>query len=141
MGTVNLPVFFHPSPRMLRQFAVGWLIFFLVLAAFRYRQEGWTPLTVAMAGAAGIGGIGGWVRPTLLRWVFIGMTLLAFPIGWVISQFALMAMFYGVITPVALVMKLRGRDRLARRKSPPDRLSYWLPVKPTTEIRQYFRQY
>jgi len=66
--------------------------------------------------------------------------VLAFPIGWVISQIMLLLMFYVVLTPVAWIFRLRGRDML-QRKPAPARASYWVPKESPTDLRRYFRQY
>ena len=38
--------------------------------------------------------------------------VLAFPIGWTVSQVILAVMFYGLFTPIGLVFRLIGRDPL-----------------------------
>ena len=45
------------------------------------------------------------------------------PRRWLISRLMLLLMFYGVITPVALFFRMRGRD-LLRRKRAGDQASY-----------------
>jgi hypothetical protein len=52
----------------------------------------------------------------------------------------LFVMFYGVITPVALVFRLRGRD-LLRRRPEPGATTFWLPKDTPQDVRSYFRQY
>jgi len=47
--------------------------------------------------------------------------------------------FYGVVTPFALVFRLRGRDVLARKKRPVD--SYWSARRESNDPRSYFRQF
>jgi hypothetical protein len=64
----------------------------------------------------------------------------AFPIGWVISQTMLLLMFYGIITPVALFLRLRGRDSLYLRR-PQNAATFWLPKQTPTDVRSYLRQY
>jgi len=67
----------------------------------------------------------GLVKPGAIRWFFVIWMVLALPIGWLMSQLMLAALFYLVLTPAAMVLRLRGRDLLARKK--PDTVSFWRP--------------
>jgi hypothetical protein len=130
---------FNPPRKALRQFAGLWLVFFLALAAVKgwhgHRQAG-----LALAALAVLAGVPGLIRPALVRWVFVGWMVLAFPIGWLVSQLALAVLFYGIFTPVGLWFRLRGRDPLGRR-SPPKPDSYWTEKRTPEDLRRYFRQY
>ena len=66
--------------------------------------------------------------------------ILAFPIGWVVSRLLLAILFYGVVTPMGLVLRLGGRDplRLAR---PAARTTYWMAKPGPADLRSYFRQF
>lgn len=129
----------RPTDRMLRQFAGAWLIVFGVLAAREWLARGNPRLAMALAGVALLVGLAGLVRPRAVRWLFIASTVAAFPIGWVISQVMLLLLFIVVITPVALLFKLAGRDRLLRKRT--KRESYWIPKGPIADVARYLRQY
>ena len=129
----------NPSARTLRQFAAACLVFFGILAAQQLRrghhQVGITLGVLAVAlGAVGL------IKPPLLKWFFVSWMVLAFPIGWIVSQVMLVLMFYLILTPVALLFRLTGRDLLAKRRRP-DCASYWLPKETPADVRSYFRQY
>ena len=130
----------NPTPRTLRQFAGAWLIFFLCWAAWLGLKKSHTNLGVTLGVIALVGGIGGLVRPPLLRWIFVGWMMLAFPIGWLVSLLMLAILFYGVFTPTALLLRLLGRDAL-NLKRPPDGTSLWLRKETPLDVRSYFRQY
>jgi len=134
----DLPL--HPTARALRQFAGAWLIFFLAVALHRYVARGQHQAGIALGVMAVVVGGLGLIRPVLLRWLFVGATVLTFPIGWVVSQIMLAVMFYGIITPLALWFPLRGRDLLARKPAP-NRASFWTPKPTPADMRAYFRQY
>jgi hypothetical protein len=85
-------------------------------------------------------GLLGLIKPAALRWLFVTWMVLAFPIGWLVSQIMLLLMFYLLITPVALLFRLQGRDPLARKPAP-ERTSFWSPKKVPDDVRSYFRQY
>ncbi len=128
------------SARALRQFAAAWLIFFCAIGAHQYVARHRHGLGVALIAAALIFGILGLIKPAAIRWLFVTWMTLAFPIGWLISQIMLLLMFYLVLTPIALVFRLAGRDVL-NRKPAPNRASFWRPKRTPADVRSYFRQY
>ena len=130
----------HPTDRMLRQFAGAWLLVFSLLAANQWLARGHTRVAMVLASLALVVGVIGLLRPRAVRWLFVAATVVAFPIGWVVSQVMLFVLFVGVITPVALLFKLQGRDRLARKRRP-GQASYWKPKTTTEDMRRYLRQY
>ena len=78
--------------------------------------------------------------PALNRYLYVGLTLLTFPIGFVMSHVLLAIVWYLVITPVGLVMRLLGRDPLERRfeREAP---TYWVDHREPQNVEEYFRQY
>ena len=130
----------NPSGKVLRQFAGAWLVLFSALAAHQGLANGRPQLARAIALLAVAVGIPGLAKPALIRWLFVGWMILAFPIGWVISQVVLVVLFFAILTPVALFFKLTGRDLLCRKPAP-DISSYWTPKESPSEMGRYFRQY
>jgi hypothetical protein len=128
------------SSRTLRQFATAWLIFIAIVGAQQYFMRGRHALGIVCLTAAFVFGVPGLVKPQTIRWLFVALLTIAFPIGWVVSQLMLALMFYLVLTPIALVFRLRGRDVLQRRPAP-GRSTFWLPKRMPTDVRSYFRQY
>lgn len=124
---------------MLRQFSGAWLVVFAGLAGDRAWLRHQPGVALAL-GAVALLGLLGLARPTLMRWFFIGATVITFPIGWVISQLVLLLMFLLVITPVALFMRLRGRDIL-QLKRPLDHVSLWKQRPDRTDPSRYLKQY
>jgi len=80
------------------------------------------------------------VAPTLNRYLYVGLTLLTFPIGFVVSHVFLALVFYLVITPAGLVMRLLGRDPL-QRTFDPQASTYWVDHVEPKSVEEYFRQY
>ena len=129
-----------PSPTTLRQFSAICLAFFPALAAANAAAGGRPALTAVLA-AAGVGvGVTGVVRPALVRPVFVGWTLAVYPIGWVVSRGTLAVCYYLVLTPVALVFKIIGRDAL-RRRMDPSAETYWRPKPARKDAADYLRQF
>lgn len=128
----------NPSTTTLRQFAFLWLLFFLGLAAWQYFKAE-RPLVGGLLAllAVTIGPLG-LARPAWVRGIFVGWMVLAFPIGWTISQVMLLLIFLTIFTPLALLFRIMGRDVLLRGKQARD--SLWL-VKPSpADVHGYFRQ-
>src|SRR5437870_5805392 len=113
-----------PSSRVLRQFAGAWLVFFLAWAAHQGLARGRPQLGLGLAVMAVAVGALGLIRPAAVRRIFVGWMVLAFPVGWLISQITLLVMFYGLLTPIALFFRVTGRDPLCRKPAP-GASSYW----------------
>ncbi|MBL6935878.1 MAG: hypothetical protein ISR48_10750 [Alphaproteobacteria bacterium] len=69
------------------------------------------------------------MRPSLLvplnrLWLGLGMVLHR-----IVSPLVMGLMFFAVITPTALILRIMGKDLLHRRFSP-DAESYWIPRQP-----------
>ena len=81
----------------------------------------------------------GRLAPRCLRPVFVGLLLVTFPIGFVVSHLVMLVVFFLVLTPMALVMRLAGRDALGLRFDRQAR-SYWIPHPAPHPVSRYFRQ-
>ena len=80
------------------------------------------------------------ISTKLTRIIYLGLTLLTFPIGYVVS-FVVMTIFYFlIITPVGLVFKLAGKDPL-HRNFDHDAKSYWQKRQSPDKIDRYFHQF
>jgi hypothetical protein len=137
----------QPTERQLRQF--GWMALIgLPLAGWLFAGKPWpansaTPLQATVVAALAVAGVMcavlAAVRPSLLRTPFLAAMLLALPIGMVVSELILIAIYLLVFAPVALAFKLIGRDALDRQF---DRAatSYWRPKAQPNGVESYFRQ-
>ena len=79
------------------------------------------------------------VRP-LRRPIFVGWMYAVFPIGWIISHVILALVYYLVLTPCGLLMRIAGRDPL-QRKLDPEAESYWIEHEQMKDRNRYFRQF
>jgi len=122
----------------LRQFSAGWIVCFGLLAARQYFR-GHHEAAIALGVVGVVFGVSGLGRPGVMRWIFVSWMMLAFPIGWVLSQIMLLLMFYVILTPVAVLVRIGGRDVLRRRRSNCE--SYWVVKETPKDVRSYFRQY
>jgi len=132
---------FNPSSKKLQQF--GWItpIMLLVIGSVLRWRVG-----LPMTGVAGlcIAGIlvfiASRVSPKLVRPVYVGLMILGFPVGWVISHLLMIFFYFGIITPVALIFRLIGRDVLHRRWNR-QRETYWTEHPRCDNVERYFRQF
>lgn len=129
-----------PNAKTLRQFAWGWLIFFGALATCKFAIQHHPKPAMWLGITAVIGIVLHLLVPGVFRRVFVVWMVLAYPVGWVVSQIALALMFYCIITPVALIFRMTGRDRL-RRIKPANATTYWIKKEMPADVRRYFQQY
>ena len=129
----------RPKPKVLRQFAGLWLVFFLALAGLRVLRGHADEWAVALVALALFVGILGLVRPGAVRFIYSGWMIAAFPIGWTVSQLMLVVLFYGVFTPVGLIFRLMRRDALGLRRR--TATSYWAVKPRAPQAEDYFRQF
>ncbi len=72
--------------------------------------------------------------------VYLGLTIASYPIGLVLSYVIMGTLFFGMITPMGIVMRIIGRDPL-ERKLDREAESYWTDCRPAREKESYFRQF
>ena len=131
----------NPSDRDLRQFAAIWLqLLSLVIGAFIYSASGSMVAAGVVVGVSAIAGAIGYARPAFMRPIFLMWMAAAYPIGWTISHVLLAAIYYLIVTPIGLVMRLVRYDPMQRRF---DRTahSYWVSIEPVANAQSYFRQF
>ena len=59
-------------------------------------------------------------------------------LGWINSRILLSLMYYGVMTPLGLVLRVVGRDPMNRRRHPAE--SYWIPRAALRQSREQFER-
>jgi hypothetical protein len=129
------------SRRTLRQFAcisVGVFGLLFVLSWYRHGGHPSVAAWIAVSFAAFVG-LPGILFPELIRPVYMAAMAITKPIGNVIGLVMLAIMYYGLLTPLAILFRLLGRDHLARRR--PNVASYWIPKPQQRDPRSYLRQY
>lgn len=78
--------------------------------------------------------------PTAGRAIHQGWTVAAIPIGWSISRAILAIVYYGVLTPIGLVMRLVGHDPM-KRKPNPEADTFWTVHEQVKDPGRYFKQF
>jgi hypothetical protein len=110
---------------------VGWIV---------WRKSGSVAAGTAVAAAGAVVAILGFTVPRAVRPVFIALMVINYPIGWVVTHLVMAFIFYLVVTPLAVIMKLSGRDPMERRFEATAK-TYWKPRPSETDSRRYFRQF
>lgn len=91
-------------------------------------------------GLAAYSGIFSLIYPKANTPVYVGLTLLSYPIGLVLSYLIMGTLFFGIITPTGIVMRIIGRDPLDR-KFEPEAETYWHDCRLPRDKADYFRQF
>lgn len=78
--------------------------------------------------------------PPLRKPIYLGWLYAAYPIGYVVSHVIMGVIFYGVVTPVGLLVRTFGKDPLDRAIDK-NAKSYWVPHTTGREPSRYFKQF
>ncbi len=130
----------NPSRKELRVFAVLQVVFFAVIATVVYNKSGLTTLPTAIVSVSAVVGVIGFFVQPFMRAIYVVWMLAVWPIGLVVSHVVLAVVFYLVLTPIGIIMKLCGRDPM-ERKFDENASTYWIPRQQETGTRRYFRQF
>jgi len=134
-----ISVQWNPERKQLRQFAGIWFPAFCAFVGWIVGKKtghwGGVELAWMVCGAVALAGF---IFPPLIRPVFVGLILLTYPIGWVVSHLLLGAIFYLLFLPIGLVLRWTGHDPLQLR--PPVGNSLWRTPVGKTDPASYLRQ-
>jgi hypothetical protein len=122
---------------------LGGVLLPLLMAAPPLAVRGGAPIGAVVGVLAGIGVFGAvatWAAPAFGKSLFLGWTAAALPIGWTISHAVLAIVYYVVITPIGVVMRLAGYDPM-RRGFERSATTYWIERKGARDPRRYLRQF
>jgi len=130
-----------PTRRQLNQFGFIWLGFFCAAGAMAwFRAERPAVAAALWVAALGVPALG-WAWPRFMRLVFLGMSYLAWPIGFVVSHVVLAVVYYLVLTPIGLALRLAGHDPMSRRFDREVETYWHRREKAATDPSRYFRQF
>ncbi len=107
----------------LRNFAILLGIVLFILAGLNWWRTH-TSMAVVLTVIAIASEACAWLRPTLIKPIFIVLTTIAKGIGWFNTRVLLCLVFYGMLAPVGIVMRIFRKD-LIDQKIDSTGLSYW----------------
>lgn len=139
----------RPDTRTLKQFGYIALFGFSFLAAIAWFEklifafglgEARPIVAGVFAALAVVSTFFSLVMPRANLPIYLGLTVLAYPIGFVLSYVIMGFLFFGMITPMGLFFRLTGRDPLNRGFDPAAK-TYWCDPRPRRGKESYFRQF
>jgi hypothetical protein len=140
-GMALLSVNLRPSRRELRQFAALWFpAFWLIAGVLLWKSTGNLTVVAMVWSLAAFVSIIGFFVPRWMRFVWLAWMGAAFPIGWLVAHVMLATIYYGVVTPIGLILRMRGHDPI-QRDIDRSRDTYWRPRSADDDVARYFRQY
>ncbi|MFI5336179.1 MAG: hypothetical protein ACHQ5A_05325 [Opitutales bacterium] len=129
----------RPSSRQLLVFALAWLLFVGALGFAQWWKARSGLAYVCWGLALGVPAVGAFWREGLRR-LYVGLSYATYPIGYVVSSAVLTLLYYGVLTPLGLILWLCRYDPLQRRFDP-EAASYWHKRPGPRRPESYFRQH
>lgn len=130
----------NPTAQVLRSFSRLWLPAFVVLVSvllYRHLGQSWA------IGAGGIGALvvlGCLLHSGMARLVFVGLLVITYPVGFIVSHLILAVLYFAILTPIGLCARLFGYDPM-RRSFKEGQTSYWIERNNSRSSKSYFRQY
>lgn len=135
-----LQIDWNPSEKTLRQFGPIALVGFGLLAAVCAWRVPVPGLAVALLAIGVATCVLSFVYRPAVRYVYVGMSLVGYPIGMVVSFVLMAVLYFGLITPIGWVLRLCGYDPLERALAPRAE-TYWKPRRNRTDPASYFGQF
>lgn len=129
-----------PKPQDLRWFGAIVLVFFSALAAVARFKLHAPAVAAALLGAGVVLAAAYYLIRPLRVPLYLAWMRIFFPLGWFVSHTIVAVIYYLVVTPIGLLMRLFGRDPMQRRLDS-GATTYWTPTRRETTLSQYFRQY
>jgi hypothetical protein len=126
----------NPTDRQLRQFgAISTVLLPIVGLSW-----GASPVySWALAGLGATLAVVGWFYPRALKHLFVALTVATIPIGRVVGELAMLAIYLVVFLPIGLAFRLMRRDGL-QLKFDRQAATYWQPKKQAAGVAGYYRQ-
>jgi hypothetical protein len=139
----------NPDPRILRQFGYIALGGFGLLGAAAFFEkwlfsgglgEARHPVAFALFGLAVLSAIFSLVAPKANKPIYVLLSVISYPIGFVMSYVIMGALFFGLFAPLAIMFRLAGRDTMARSYDRSAK-SYWEAARTQPNNDRYFKQF
>ena len=130
----------NPTPRELKAFGVLFAVFFALVGGLVWWQSGSRTAGLIVWAAAGVVILAFLLAAPARRPIYLAWSYALYPIGYMITLVLMGIIYYLVITPTGLLMRLFGRDPMSRRFQP-DAASYWIARKEDASLDRYFRQF
>ena len=77
------------------------------------------------------------VAPAAAMLIYLAWMSVALVMGTIVSSILMFVIFFGVITPAGLLMRMFGRDGLKLRRG--EQSSHWVKIEPSSDKKTYER--
>lgn len=129
------------NPKSLRKFALTMAGAVIVLATIIFLLSSHPQRAFPLWAVGVLFLIAGFIKPLLLKNIHTVWMAFALALGWIMSRVILTILFFVVITPIGLIMRLFGKDPMSRKINP-DASTFWIKrEQKTTDPAQYERQF
>ncbi|HEY5078887.1 MAG TPA: SxtJ family membrane protein [Opitutaceae bacterium] len=128
----------NPSRRQLAVFGLAWLVF-LGLSGCASWSKGRHAAAEVLWFAAAVVPLAGLFLPRFLRGVYLALSYVTYPVGYVVSYVVLAIVYFLALAPIGLTMRLLRHDPLSRRRDHSAK-SYWIARGPAKPAEDYFNQ-
>ena len=129
-----------PTPRELKIFGVLFAAFFALVGGLVWWQSGSRTAGLIVWAAAGLVLLVFVLVAPTRRPIYLAWSYVLYPVGYLVTLVLMGVVYYLVITPTGLLLRLFGRDPLSR-KFLPGAASYWIRRKEDANLDRYFRQF
>jgi hypothetical protein len=128
------------TKKQLRTFGIALSILLAGIGLVHF-LKGHTPQNLWFWGAAGVVFLTTLSVPILIKPIYHVAIFIAHILGWINTRIILGVIYYLLFTPIALIMKLSGRDALNRKFDKPA-ITYWnIKERKSIPKEQYLRQF
>ena len=140
-----IDVNWKPGTRELRQFGGLFFLFAEAIGCLAYFDIGlFAGLSPLLPKALWIGGavvgLATLVLPKSVQPIYVVMMAIALPVGYVVSMTLMIVIYFLVMTPIGVLMRLFGYDPMGKQFDS-SASTYWIKRTPRTDAGYYFRQY
>jgi len=139
----------NPEPRILRQFGyialvgfglLGCAALFEVLMFSGGLGGAREPVAYSLIGLGVLSALFSLVAPKANKPIYVLMSVVTYPIGFVMSYVIMGLLYFGLFAPIAIVFRLIGRDAMARRYDRSAK-TYWQAASSQSRSERYFKQF
>jgi len=129
-----------PDRKKLRSFAWISVAVFGSIAGLAFWKTGLDWRSYGAGAIAAYSLICAVATPSFIRPLYIGLTLLAFPIGWVVSNVVMTLLYYCLFFPIGLLKNLFSKDSM-RRPFNDSSESFWNDCRKPKSLKDYYNQF
>jgi hypothetical protein len=130
----------NPDARAVRGFARLWFpLFVVVLGSILRWRFGWVMAANVTWMIGAVLAIAALASPRIARGIFIALTIATYPIALVISTVLMTAVYFAVMTPLGMWLRMRGHDPLQLLQR--DAASHWHRYEQDDDPKRAVRQF